>query len=461
MLHITIDNMIRFQVTRDLKQRYPEFLHALRRDLVLPNPAFAEAERLGRSTRRIPRELHIYEWNADTGMMAIPRGYWQRLREHLTQPNVAFGLTNQCRMLPAVEFESQIQLRPYQVPAVEAALKMEQGVIEMPCGAGKTSCGLEIIARAAQPALWVTHTSELANQVASRAAAISVPAAEIGFIGSGKRRIGDRLTIGLVQTLCKMNLSEMASLFGLVITDECHHVPASTFMDVVRYFPAWYRFGLTATPNRKDGLESVMYATIGPTIHRVMDADLQAAGQVIVPRLRVIRTEFDAVWDEDFTRLAGLVAKDETRNRLIAGQIAEEIRLGHNCLVLSDRVEHARELQRLIVQQVPGASTAVLTGETPRKERNETVERARTTEIKAVFATKLADEGLDIPVLDRLFLTAPTRAAAKVRQQVGRIMRPAPGKATAVVYDFVDRTGVLRAQHYARRRIYKELGMIG
>lgn len=491
MLTVTISNAIRFQVTPEFKRQYPGLLQAIRSDLVIPNPDFLEAKRLGRSTRRIPRELHVYDWDQSSGIISIPRGYWTRLQEHLIRAGVPFEV--ECRMLtlPPVDFGSRIQLRDYQAAPGEAMMAAGGGILEAPPGSGKTSMGLEILARIGQPALWLTHTRDLMDQARDRAAEfLSIPAKEIGMIGAGQDRVGPRLTIALVQALAARGpLGELAGRFGAVLIDEVHHSPANTWRAVIDHFPARYRFGVTGSLKRADGLEIIAHLVLGPTVAEIARDHVQASGGTITPRLVVIRTEaVSQAWEEfqrqheawaalkasqavggfvpreprlDYRAILDEILANPERNRLIVETVLQHA-AGHCSLVLSERVAHCEALATMLQARAPAIRVAVIHGGLGKMERRQIIEAARSGDLDVLLAVDIAKEGLDIPRLDRLHRVAGGRDPVETKQTVGRIQRPCPGKADALVFDYVDfGIGMLRAQHYARRRVYKELGMIG
>jgi superfamily II DNA or RNA helicase len=153
------------------------------------------------------------------------------------------------------------------------------------------------------------------------------------------------------------------------------------------------------------------------------------------------------------------IINDEDRNRLIIDLLARECP-GHSSLVLSERVAHCEVLQAMLAARCPRLRSAVIHGKLGKRARRDILARMGSGELDVLFAVDIAKEGLDIPRLDRLFLVAGGRNAAEVEQKVGRIQRSFPGKQNAVVFDFVDdRIAVLKAQHWARRKVYKELGL--
>ena len=245
---------------------------------------------------------------------------------------------------------------------------------------------------------------------------------------------------------------------SLLILDEAHHVAASTFHSVVDRCPARYRLGLTATPDREDGLTALLDLFLGAPLVTVTHDELVAAGVLTVPDIHSVETDFTYLYTgaEDYAPMLAAVASDPARNALIVGHVVEEARAGHVCLVLSGRIDHCHTLAAAI--EAEGVSAAVLTGEVKRAVRKELLDRARAGELAVIVATSLADEGLDLPRLARVFLAYPGRARGRTVQRLGRLMRPHAEKTDAALFDFVDRkVPLLRRHHLERRKLYAEV----
>lgn len=418
------------------------------------NPAYVNAEKYGRNTHGLEKWLWI-GYTVQDGLL-LPRGLGGWLLQQLRKNGIPFTMDDHRVQGDPAAFRSSMVLRPYQEAAVQAALKWRSGVLEAPCGSGKTTVGLEIVARLGVRALWLCHTHELAEQTAERAReTLGLQGDELGVVAGHRRVLGSHLTIALVQSLRQHPevLEALRASVGLVILDEAHHAPAATFSEVLSETPALYRIGLTATPERRDGLHPMMYAVLGPTVHRVELADLKATGRVMVPRVVQVATSFRTAAD-DYRDILTALTHDETRNALILDAVEAEVDAGRYGLVLSERIDHCNALATALARRRPDIPAGVITGRLSHAERGRQMVRAADGETRVIFATKLADEGLDLPHLDALFLAAPVRSPGRVLQRLGRIMRPAPGKEDAVVYDFVDeQVGILRAQ--ARRRLYE------
>lgn len=439
---------------RDLSPRLEE---RIVRKLSFPNPAFLDRRRLGLSTWSVPEELCFLREVRNT--LRLPRGAVHILKHLAAVEGEIVGFDDR-RCLPEARLPALAEppLRPYQERAVSAMLRVTHGTIVVPCGGGKTRIGIGAIARVRTPALVLVHTLDLAEQWRSELRALL--GLEAGFIGDGEATPAP-ITVAVVQALIRWKrprLDAFLAGFGLVLLDEAHHVAAPVFHEVVDHCPARYRFGLTATPEREDGLTLLLELFLGPPVATVTHDELVAAGVLKLPEVRTVETEFsfDYFGADDYARLLDALVHDVERNELIAGLVAAEASEGHLCLVLSGRVDHCEDLCARIRQLGPAAQ--LLTGSVKKARRTELLAAARAGGVPVLVATTLADEGLDLPSLSRVFLTYPGRARGRTLQRLGRLMRTHPGKEDAVLFDFVDRkVPVLRRHHIERRRLYREV----
>lgn len=448
---------MKIYVSNDIRMMEDEVPNGLREqllnDLTLDNPAFLSAEKYGYSTYNIPSKIRLYE--LEDGWMIVPRGVGNNIIRYLQSENIPYQFNDERLLLPAVEFQSKIKLRDYQKEAVEQMMQRTQGFLVSPCGSGKTVMMIELMTRLKQPTLFIVHQKELMDQIVNTAINLTdVTKEEIGIIGAGKRSIGERMTVATIQTLNRMDLDEIAGEFGAVFIDEAHHVAAKSFYDVISRFRGCYRLAVSATPNRSDGLTRIVYSCTGNVVHEIKQEHVPT----IIPRLQIVKTNFSSKHSEHRDIVKELIS-DKARNQLIVDVIKREAPENYS-LVLSDRVEHLKKLQALITKALPSLRCEMLTGSVKKSERKEIMDRAKRKEIDILLATQLAREGLDIPHLNRLFMTYPKKAAASVTQEIGRIMRPSEGKSDAIVFDFVDdKNGILFHQFKQRKAVYHELGM--
>jgi superfamily II DNA or RNA helicase len=318
-----------------------------------------------------------------------------------------------------------------------------------------------MIARRRQPALIVVHTKDLARQWMQRIETfLDIPAEQIGMIGGGKKTIGERVTVAMVQSLYKC-AEDVSHQIGHLVVDECHRAPSRTFTEAVTDFDARYMLGLSATPWRRDNLSRLIFWHLGDVHHQVDQQKLIESGHVLPAEVIFRETGFRPYFDpvQEYSKmLAELTANDE-RNRMIAADVARVAANGQGvCLVLSDRKKHCETLQSLLRFKYKLAAE-LLTGDLSSAQRAEVIDRLNAGRIKVLVATgQLIGEGFDCRDLTTLFMATPVRFSGRVIQYLGRILRPAPGKEQALVYDYVDiHVEPLVKAARARKQIYGKI----
>lgn len=384
------------------------------------------------------------------------------LKKLCAEAKVALEFDDARVSFPATPPTTTIPLRSYQEEAVTKLAKQPQGMLVMPCGAGKTVTALALVARLGQPTLVLVHTNDLLSQwKAAVRQWLGFETSEISASSkSGMEASRALVTIGMVPTISRLGDSAFVELvddFGCVLLDEAHHVSAFTFQRVVNHCHAKYRYGLTATPERADGLTPLLEHYLGPILHQVTYEELLAGGYITPPLVESIPTAFSYNYldGDDYAPMMDALVNDRPRNLLILARVLESVGPNDCGLVLSGRVAHCELLCRGFTKK--GLKAAVLHGKLPRKERESVIARAKSGELNVIAATTVADEGLDIPNLSHAFLVFPTRSAARVIQRVGRVLRRFDGKEVARVHDFVDlEVPVLRHQGIARAKLYRE-----
>lgn len=398
----------------------------------------------------------------------VPRGMRLFVLDLAKASNTVCEIKDERRYYPIMEIDSsKIKYRPYQSEAITRLTKDPEGVLIAPAGSGKTIIGLSLIPLLGQPTLWLTHTGQLATQAKERAMQFLPSIGEIGRIGGSKWDKGEILTIGMIQTLCRNTekLIMMRDDFGLVILDEAHHCPSRTFLDVIGYLNPYFIYGLTATPNRRDRLENLMYQSLGTTKTVITQGEVEKHGGIIIPKVRYRTLSSKHIDSNNIqTILKDHIINNDKRNLIVVGDVLAEAVLGNFCIVVSDRREHCERLYELI--SAGWEKTGIATGKYSRAYVTEQVERFNRNEITVLVTTfALLGEGFDVPFLNRAFMSMPFRCEAKAEQLIGRIQRTFPGKEDAIVYDYVDDDiGVLKNQFTSknkdcRYRTYIRLGV--
>jgi superfamily II DNA or RNA helicase len=310
--------------------------------------------------------------------------------------------------------------------------------------------GLEIIRCRQQRTLILTHSNELMKQWADEIKQLM--AIDAGIIGGGKIT-QNNITIGMLQTLAKRPnlLQELSNEYGLVLIDECHHIPSNTFSKVINNLSCKYRYGLTATPHRRDGLHQLINRNIGDIVAKVSDKDVNNAGGIVPITIKMIRTHaFYAVdaWGEYVTALT----EDSERNQLIIN-IAVKASIKTSTLVLVDRVAHAETLS--VMLDTSNIKHLLIHGQLKSKDRKQRMANIAESKL-TVGTTGLLGEGLDVSSWTVLVLASPISSRVKLLQAVGRVMRTHAGKTCGYVADLVDECGFSISSYRKRKAIYQE-----
>ncbi len=441
-----------------LKDVPSQLMESLVDKLEFVNPKWLENERMGRWNRGTPQSLKFYDKVGRNGLW-IPRGYIRHLINACRRQDIEFRIDDQRRRLETVDFEFKGRLKPFQQAAVDKMLAKDFGTLSSATGSGKTVMALYIIARRRQPALIIVHSKELAAQwVEQIGTFLGIESDHVGMIGGGKKKVGHQITVSLVQSLYKC-ADEVSKFFGFLLVDECHRCPSRTFTEAVTEFDSQYMLGLSATPYRRDQLSKLIFWHLGDKHHEVDKTQLIESGDVLPAKVVFRNTDFKTRRDPitEYSKMLAELASDTQRNIQIAADIADEAAKKRGiCLVLSDRKAHCENLQSLLRYRFKLPSE-LLTGDLDMAERKTVVERINRGNVRILVATgQLIGEGFDCKDLTTLFLATPIKFSGRLLQYLGRVLRPAPGKKYARVFDYVDvHVEPLKKAARARQRVYR------
>lgn len=432
--------------------------------LRVPNPEYANKLKMGLWIGNTPKELKLYRTSGDS--IIIPYGTYKSL--YNTFPHLKDIVTSvDLSQNKHVNYNINISLYPYQKNAVESLINANGGILKSKAGSGKTRMGIALICRLGLKTLWLTHTNELLNQ-SYNAAAEFIDKKLLGKITAGKTDISEGITFATVQTLSKADLNALRYEWDMIIVDECHRCSgtvnkATMFSKVLNNLAARYKYGLSATLHRADGLIKCTYALLGGVAHTVPDSVVNTMRVKIQRKdtgVQISRKCLDTDGTLCYAKLINYLAENGKRNCIISNDIEELMRQGHSIIVLSDRVEHLNAL-KYTLSEWGKLETVILHGKVKKADREQALEDMRTKKKHILLATyQLAKEGLDVPCLDRLLLATPVKDYAIVVQSVGRIARVCEGKGTPIVYDYVDDIGFLENMWKKRCTSYKKDGCI-
>ena len=335
--------------------------------------------------------------------------------------------------------------------AVSALNTTGGGILTLPCGYGKTTVALAIAAHMKVRTMVIVHKEFLANQWRDRIKQFC-PGATIGIVQQNKVNVDCDIVIAMLQSLAMKDYEDnIFESVGMVIVDEAHHICAKVFSQALFKFCPKYTLGLTATPDRKDGLTDILFWFMGPSILAI---EREVRGNTIV-NTTVFEcdhynspppvTRFGKV---SLVQMITDLVELEERNDMIENLAREHVAgNSRRLLILSGRRDHCTEL----AERLKDLGTGLYMGGMKEKALAESAEQ------KIIVGTfSQAHEGLDIPVLDTIILATPK---SDVKQAVGRILRETEGKTNdALVLDIRDKWGLLSSMYYKRRALYKKSG---
>lgn len=431
----------------------------MREELNFPNLDYWLKKRLGKSVYQTEKFFRLIEEVGE--YIVLPRGFLSKLIDHLRSRGVSFLIRDERMALSDIIFDSMIELQTEQANAVDLAMAVEQGVIVAPPGSGKTIMGLELIVRRKQPALILTHRKQIMDQWIDRIQSfLGIAKAHIGRIDGVKKSIGDKVTVAMMQSLARRrDLSYLRGKFGIVVVDECHHIPAKTFREVISAIDAKFCYGLTATPERKHKDEKLIYLFIGDVITELQEQtqkpDKLSKQQKVEPKKNVIVRETQLAVPFSFTTdnyqiLARIVSFDQARNQLVLDDINRSVAAGQKTLVLSERKEH---LETLNMYLKGGCEAILVTGDDSAASRKSKFAQITSGHYQILLATgQLVGEGMDVPDIQAVILAFPLAFEGKLAQYIGRIRG-----AHKTVYDYHDlKTPFLDRQFKKRKKFYEK-----
>lgn len=357
--------------------------------------------------------------------------------------------------------------------------KCDNGVLSATTAFGKTVTAAALIAERKVNTLILVHTKALLGQWKERLETfLSIDFQKenettkrarekrwspIGTLCSTGNTLHGIIDIATMQScLSDDEVKPFVRDYGMVIVDECHHVSSVCFERVMKFVNAYFVYGLTATPIRKDGHQPIIFMQCGP-IRYMADAKQQMRTQtfsrILVPRY----TSFRLLTDEKqtYTQVVHKLSEDRIRNELIVKDISDALDTGRTPLVLTSLTSHVEKL----VDMLKGVDCKVISligSDSTKDKRQKMVELNTITETKrlVVVATgKYVGEGFDFARLDTLFLALPISWKGVVTQYAGRLHREYAGKTEVKIYDYVDlRVPVCETMFRRRLHSYLSIG---
>ena len=440
-------------------------LNRLHRLAAFQNPEFYRAQAMRLSTFGKPRVIRCAE--EFPTHVALPRGCLGEITTLLESHKVAVELDDQRFAGQPIDVTFYGQLRPDQQAAANAMLAYDDGILSATTAFGKTVVAAWLIAARKVNTLVLVHRRQLLDQWRERLSTfLNLPVKSIGQIGGGRRRPSGLVDVAVIQSLNrKQVVDDVVANYGHVIVDECHHISAVSYEQVLRQVKARYITGLTATPQRKDGHHPIIIMQCGPIRHRV-NAKEQALARpfkhVVIPRPTNFRLP-PSNEKPEMHELYAALANDEARNNLICLDLLRSIKTNRSPILLTERTSQVDEFASRLTGLVK--HIVVLKGGLGAKQRRAIAEQLTAIpegEERVLLATgRYIGEGFDDARLDTLFLAMPVSWRGTLQQYVGRLHRLHDSKREVIVYDYVDGClPVFSAMYSKRVRGYVAVGYV-
>lgn len=426
---------------------------------VFRNPEYYQARAMRKNLSKIPMWIQCFEENKD--YLLIPIGCEEAVREVCGRYHVQLDIDDKRVAGEDLEVEFHGDLRVKQLKAVEEILAYPNGILHANTAFGKTVAAIAVIAERKVNTLIIVDRVQLLEQWRERLSIfLNIPSKEIGNIGGGKSKITGKIDIALCQSLVRNEAAfDLVEKYGQIIVDECHHVSAAGFEEILKHAPARYKLGLTATLKRKDGRERIVLMQLGNVRYKDL-AKVGGAGmhKVIV---REMDTELPEQREEvTIHQVYEAIFRNQKRNETIVHDVKQALENGRYPLILTERKEHVEIFKEYFREM---EHVYYLTGGIKRKELEKVMEALYNlpdTEPRLLVATsKFIGEGFDYPILDTLFLTMPVSWSGRIRQYAGRLHREYHAKKDVLIYDYVDCHLEKAEKMFTRRsKGYKSMG---
>ncbi|OCL93979.1 DEAD/DEAH box helicase [Aliarcobacter thereius] len=433
---IELESGIKFNITNFSKS----FISKLKSFATFLNPQIKLLTNLRKPLYNTPKYLKGYEESAN--FITLPRGLKENLIEYFNENALDFKIDDK-RVFNKIEVKELLYtLRPEQDDAIREILKYDSSICVAPPGFGKTLIGAKIFEQRAVKTLIIVNKNMLLEQWISRFVDyFGYSKKDIGYLGKGQNKLNTNLDVATMQSL--NNNSELIENYTQVIVDECHHIPALTFEQIIKNFKGRYILGLSATPNRKDELDPILYQQLGQISYEYKKP------RTHTNRLKIVRTNFTSNLD-NYASIVNELILDEDRNKEIISAIKEN--KDRKILLLSDRIEHINILEKFLEEEQ--LEFVSVHGSQNKKEQVENMQKVKSSSL--ILATSsFFGEGIDFPHLNTILFATPISYYGRLIQYLGRIGR---GNQECLAIDFLDsKNAMLNSSYKKRVEGYKQM----
>jgi superfamily II DNA or RNA helicase len=385
---------------------------------------------------------YIKSFDEDENYLILPRGLKEKIVDFFNINAVSFSFIDKRNFKEIKTKKVTFTLRPEQSDAIKEIKKSDFSICVAPPGFGKTLLGAKIFEVRACTTLIVVNKNMLLNQWIERFVDyFGYTKKDIGYLGKGHNKLNGSIDVATMQSL--KNDPDVINNYSFVIVDECHHIPAITFEQIVKNFKGKYLLGLSATPNRKDELQPILYQQLGDISYEYKKKKTHTN------KLQIIRTSFESNAD-NYATIINELCLDENRNNLIIDAIKSNIQ--RKILVLTDRIEHINVLENLFLKE--NLDYICVHGSLNKKEQVENMNLVKSKSL-IIATTSYFGEGIDFPHLNTIMFVTPISYYGRLVQYLGRIGR---GNQECLAIDFLDsKNAMLNSAYKKRLEGYKQM----
>ncbi len=451
----------------DIRNLPSILINRLRKLAAFQNPEFYRAQAMRINTFGKPRIICSTEEYPNH--IGIPRGCLDDLTEFAKINRIEVNLEDKRNIGFPIEVNFKGVLRPIQEDALKSMLKYDIGILSAGTAFGKTVVGAAIIAERKVSTLILVHRKQLMEQWKQRLQLfLELNDKSIGQIGGSKDKSTKIVDIAMLQTLNRNGkIKNIVSEYGLVIVDECHHISAFSFEQVMKRVKAKFILGLTATPIRKDGHHPILFMQCGPIRFKIQNkeiADQKVLKHTVIPKYTNFCSYsgfFTNQNDKSIQDIYSELIQDNNRNQFILKDVLIALENKRIPLLLTERKEHVDFFEKELRPAVK--NIIVLRAGMGKKKLEEILDMLANlsdNEPRIIISTgKYIGEGFDNARLDTLFLAMPISWRGTLEQYVGRLQRNHHAKKELIVYDYADiNEPVLKRMFEKRLKGYKAIG---
>lgn len=424
------------------------------------NPKFFKAQGLRLSTNGIARFICLAE--LDSGYLSLPRGCWDDLQAICLELGIALQVTDNRfagQVLTDMAFVGS--LRSAQSKAIDELMQHDIGVLHAPTAFGKTVTAIGLIQRRGVNTLVLVHNKQLVDQWQERLKAFT-QGIDIGVFTGSKKKPTGQVDIATYQSLINRSDNSVHALvkeYGQIIVDECHHLSAPQYEQVLSEAHAKYVVGISATLERRDGHQPIIFMQAGRVRHTIKSDRNNQFAQVLERRELNLEVPLHLSSNDPKPHISEIyrwLMLHPIRNATIVEGIQNEVSNGRVPIVLTERREHANIIAGLLNDV--GITHQILVGSMKKKQQAEVMSKLDSTQV-IVATGRFVGEGFDLPRLDTLILALPVSWKGSLIQYVGRIQRDYKGKEEVKVIDYIDAKIPMLLRMFSKRdKGYRALG---